>query len=594
MGIFSYKCPECGAAVKKGAKFCPKCGAAGPGAVARCGKCGKPNKESATHCWNCGADLSAVSKPEVKEGLWAREPGDFAARIEAKDLKGRLTKGIKVDQGTVALLFQSGRLRGDLPPGGHNIGGVLARITNFSASEPSTVVLVDQGDITLRLGATQLFTGDDMRADASVEVVLGLRDGQLFYENIFRSRQHISVRELAEYFSGEIRNVLQEFAGRHNAIDLIGSGAIKGDLSSVITDSLKVSLERAGFELVNIRSLDFTSADVEALREQKGDVSRVAQRAELDKRVRETLISDKMHEFKSEKEFEDFLHRQEHELGIKNELRDQEVSDLRDEFRRRKDAEAQEHRIGLEAREQEAGIAKEDRSFDASLGRRDREHGQDMKEAGEAIDLGKMRAEAETDVDRMREQLERERKEAEVELERKRAEVEIERKRAEAEIEAEKLRARAQATAEQLLSIVDGPAADRILQLEEMRGKQNLSPDQLLAMVAQVSPDAARALAEKYKGEAGATYVDEKIKSVDESSDRMERLVREVMENMGDVAKSSGGGGGGGSTVVTGTGGGTVVVGGEAVSGAGECGACGGRYKPGAKFCPHCGAKLTE
>ena len=69
-------------------------------------------------------------------------------------------------------------------------------------------------------------------------------------------------------------------------------------------------------------------------------------------------------------------------------------------------------------------------------------------------------------------------------------------------LEAEKLKARSEASAQALLSILDGDAANRIMKLEELRVKQGLSPEQIIAMTAADSPHVAQALAEKYRAEA--------------------------------------------------------------------------------------------
>jgi hypothetical protein len=163
------------------------------------------------------------------------------------------------------------------------------------------------------------------------------------------------------------------------------------------------------------------------------------------------------------------------------------------------------------------------------------------------------------------------------------------------ELEAVTLEARSKATAEALLTILDGPAADRIAKLEELRSQKDMTPDQLLALAAQASPEAAQALAQRYK--ADGQLAADRVKQIEDQlaqqkdmaeghADRMERLMNTAMEQMGQVAGMRAKPGA--SPMVVAGAGRPVVVNPQG----GACPHCSAVMDAGATFCPECGKKV--
>ena len=203
----------------------------------------------------------------------------------------------------------------------------------------------------------------------------------------------------------------------------------------------------------------------------------------------------------------------------------------------------------------------------------EQEHLQDLREARDGLDLLERTKEIEQD-------------EADREQQR----------------EARTLETRSKATAEALLSIVEGPAAERIAQLGDLRRRQSMSPEQLLALAAEASPEAARALAKKYEaaGQVSAEQMSllerqiaDQRQMAEGYADRMERLMHVALSQMGDVASARARPTDTRQTVVVPAGGvGTpVVVNPQAGSQAAACRHCRGPLEPGGEFCPQCGKK---
>ena len=73
-------------------------------------------KTTAKFCGHCGTptplgDAAEGRNPVDTLNRWRRTEGQFAQRVEASDLRGMLSRGLVVEPGTQALIFQGGALR---------------------------------------------------------------------------------------------------------------------------------------------------------------------------------------------------------------------------------------------------------------------------------------------------------------------------------------------------------------------------------------------------------------------------------------------------------------------------------------------------
>jgi len=275
------------------------------------------------------------------------------------------------------------------------------------------------------------------------------------------------------------------------------------------------------------------------------------ERARLNARIRGTLTQDRMNEFKSGKDLEHFIRQAEHELGLKGVVREDEMRALagRLEFGRHKDAVLR--RLDITGIEDADARSKAMENLIAEEERRNRSHAEALKR-----DLDAAKNEAE----KSKLALELKRLEAEHDyLEAQRGQTLLERQLAieraddearmkyEQAIEEARLKARGAATADALLSIVSGPEADRIAGLERLRIQRQMTPEHLLLVVAEASPEAARALGQKYQAEAVVS--EQRVKAMEDRlkeqrdtgaqrADRMERILDRVAQQMGAVAVS--------------------------------------------------------
>ena len=210
MGIFSNRCanPECNARVSRAAKFCNKCGEAASTADTNCGRCGAVVGAQSKYCWKCGCSLKEQQKSALFGNRWVRGEDDFAVRVDECDVKGFLSKGLIVEHGTRGMVFQQGRFCGYVDPGSYDVNGFLKKVNNFNQTSPTSVVLVDTGDIELHLEAIKLYSLEQMEVDASFKALVRLDDPEKMFISAFKGRNNLSIGYLSGSLTNELRAAL--------------------------------------------------------------------------------------------------------------------------------------------------------------------------------------------------------------------------------------------------------------------------------------------------------------------------------------------------------------------------------------------------
>lgn len=600
MGFLSDSCPKCRGSVKKGAKFCSRCGAPAPSGIDKCGQCGVQVGTASKFCWSCGANLSEVARAPVVGDHWALTPDALAAKIEPGDLKGMLTKGLIVEEGTRALFFQRGKFKGELPPGKHNVGGLLQRINTFDLATPTSVILVYARDVEMELTAEGLFTQENQTIGVKCRLVMRVEEPELFSGNLLKGRSQLKIEDLKLFLSDEAKNVLQSSLSSHSVKELYGNAQLKKEIEDDLQQGLQITMERNGLTIIQLRFLDFQGAAYEAIRKEKGELFIEGEKADvaeerrkLNQRVRETFTQNEMSRFKTVKDLEDFLSQTQHELGLKDIIRDQEMEDLKRIYEQGKEDRERARQQILERMKLEFEIEQKAKRLAS-------ERGQSLESVRNELLIEKEQRLQEMELD-WQEGLKG------IEMLRAVKGVKYEEEKEKLALEKERLQARAAATTEALLSMIDGPQAERLVKLEQLRAKEKMTPEQILALVAEASPEAAKALAEKYKGEAQISegrlkdlqkHLAEQKDTAEKAADRIERITERAMREMGQVAgaKASAsqpqqtivtGGGIGGQPIVIGTGAGAAqkVI---------KCPECGVENDPASAFCSECGAKLSK
>lgn len=304
MAIFSSeKCPNCGAAIKKKAKFCASCGEQVAQATFKCGKCGAEIPGGAKFCPSCGEDAPGASpKADAPEEAgtsahrrWVRQGGDFAARIDITDLPGVFRRGVDIEAGTRALLLQNGRFLEELPEGQYKLDqdkGLIRRLLEkFVPTDPVTVIVMDAGDVVLPFAVSGLLTQENLAVDLQTTAVVRLSSPENFFVNCMKSQTAVRTDDLRLQLSEEAKLVVQSTVKSEAAEQLYGNLELRRKMEADLTENMRRSLARYGLELLQVRKMEFSSEELEDLAKGRGEIAIYRKQAEIELDRERTGIS---------------------------------------------------------------------------------------------------------------------------------------------------------------------------------------------------------------------------------------------------------------------------------------------------------------
>lgn len=500
---------------------------------------------------------------------WRRQESEIAVRVEGSDVKRDcVNRPFVVYDGTVALIFQQGRLLGKLSSGRHDIDGKLRRW--FVGDHPTVLVLTDDGDITLDVPVTGLYSQENIGVEASLRMTLTVSPPETFYLNVMKDRRKYTVDDLREHLRPEVHDALLAFTSTHPVHDLYSNPSLRQQAQSILQERIGSSLGRLGFSLVSLNVATFSSERYDDVRGQRADVqieNREAliesHRLQILQKVRENLAGDKRHETLTKAELIEAMHQASHELGLKDRLREdelarlsarlgQDAADFEQERTQQREGDRVEHELEMDADKRAHGREQGTLDVESFLDRQIKagqaqEELRDLERTGDEKDLDLAIKAREAALD--------------ARLRKKADDVEILRARSD-------VLAGADTATKIALGVGD---AEKLLELERLEKQQQMSPEQLLVLAAEKSEAAAMALAERFKAEGKMSdemmeqlrqQIDRERQSNRESADRLERVLRESLAQMGRVATAKADSDGPGSqTIITGgsMGGPTVV-----------------------------------
>jgi hypothetical protein len=473
-GIGKINCSKCGAKIGPANKFCPECGSA---------------------IRPVAGDLRSRATPahplEGSIKMWQRKPEDFARRFELEDIKGTFRKHITVEQGTKAIFLQGGKFLGELFPGNYDAGGLLQRIGDLNMSEKATVIILDGSDSRLNFKIGSLRTKEAFDAGVRGTITLNVENPILFFTNMMKGRDYISLGDLNEFFNDEMTNVVQAKIKQYSFDELYGNLAIKKEIQQDFEHNMRNTFNRLGMILIHLPNFDYDESYWTEIVKGKGGVGKGGQlgdikdsELQLRNRERARAAGEEVNKLKNEDEIKKFIH----ELAKQGIIRDydkielqhilqenlQDLGMVRNQIREKL---AHTHGIGMQ---------KESLGFEVeSASARDR-----LKDEMERREIERDRIEAEQGINL---------------LDKLKAT-----KRADAagyqKIEEERLKARSGATDEALLSTLGeggggSPAIGHIGELAKMKVSKGLTPEQILALQAKDSAGVAKAFEAKFSAE---------------------------------------------------------------------------------------------
>ena len=324
---------------------------------------GHSNAPQAKYCRECGLLMDSNAAPTVQNNSWVRNPQDFAARVDAADLKGLLTRGIIVEPGTSAVLVDGGAVKGILPPGTHYLDSLDKRLfdwiqTGIGSQVSARLVSVQPTDLEFNAGG--VFTKDPIGVGVRIKLNLEVSEPGKFLINVLGSRERYTVLELTGYLYPQVSMVVEKWIGKLTVQQLADDLSLREKLELALLEALTPTLAQAGIKFNFVRALEF---NLEHLDKIKGVRSRYAlqvaeseadlqgrenvfkvlrdgkvlewaqetakvedeeRRVELYERMRNAVLNGKISESRSEEQFEIFMN----DLDYRKLLREKERGEL--------------------------------------------------------------------------------------------------------------------------------------------------------------------------------------------------------------------------------------------------------------------------
>jgi hypothetical protein len=435
-------------------------------------------------CWKCGTEQNQEQRERFFGDRWRRSPGDFAARVELKAPGQVLHAGLLIDEGTLALIFQNGKLQGQFGPGHHAVDGFFKRLLGMDKNAPAHAVLLDTESAEVDFFLESVRMAGLVPVDLRLRLLFRVTDPEVFVPAVVGERETFDVNDLAAAFSAEVKSAV-EHALQDQALDqVVFSVTEKELLETGLQTKLAPALASRGLALEGVRLAQFGGPAYDELRGKFADLERLSREAEANRRLRDAMRAEKVAAYRDEEEAKAAFDQITHELGLQSVEREQE---------RARFVAATEHTTRLEG----LRLDYEARRLEI-LNRLDEQtlrHQAELGDARHELELGRLRFEED-----MRQQRERFRAGQEQQVDQAKTdlavaeqgiaalravrgaklEIKAQEEALATKLEAERLELRGKASMQGLLATLSGEQADRLLKLAEMEMRRGMSAEQAL------------------------------------------------------------------------------------------------------------------
>jgi len=330
-----------------------------------CPRCQEENRPGARYCRQCGAALGVppatggASQPRIEEKRWRRRPGEIAARVEASDLPGRLTKELIVEEGSNAIILEDGQSIPLQGPGRYPMQSLADRLRHWGQGREMTAILVESGEIHLSFQLPDLWSRDPLRLAGRCEVAVQITNTAQFVLNVLKGRPIYSETELRAFLYPEVFHAAQVYVGEMSVAQLEGSLADRPEFLGIdLQERLRQALSQSGLAFRRVRLFDLFHSGYDALRQQQeqfflgpqqvanrkrlfdlrtdeeiqkiaeeeAEVAQYELRAAVWQRMRQAVLEDRINRTTSDEEWEKFIA----QIDRRKLLREDELKQLRE------------------------------------------------------------------------------------------------------------------------------------------------------------------------------------------------------------------------------------------------------------------------
>ena len=570
-------------------------GAAAPASAGGviCSKCGAPVTPGKKFCGKCGSQVSADSQAAAKAAPgqnendltvssgfihWNILPGQIALKIDEADIAHyNNVQGFVVQDGLKAVFFADGVLAGELGAGKYpfkdlgvtEVQGVkrfFLRIAAFfsekarAALQSATtlsIILMREGEFPLIFVEKDIPT-KALRSDVALHVTAKISNIIQFYKNQLLDQKFVSVEKLSSSLKTAVRTLLEEKLSTVEAEEILSNTKLREELLSQLKTSVSdiypyISLER----IIRLTATNTELDELRRMREElyisEKELVELSKRNDFLNRLNDEKNQQLLHDAQTQADFTAAMNK----IDEQNELTADEKAKFADMlYWQRKLREAQnadEGNAALNKLEQN-GLLREE---EISTLKADIEQRKNLKNLTDgqalamltlqnniALDQQKLQWEIETGNRRVQNALDRERMQAAYDDERRRAEIALDREEQESQLEllkqAQAIRQEREDAEHKRKMEEEAAARSHEITLTQMEQKhqeemrrmfQNMSAEQIMAANPDITPEAAAALAEKFKSENSA----EQIALMKEHKDEITRLMGDQQKQQAET-----------------------------------------------------------
>ena len=558
-----------------------------------CSKCGSPITPGKKFCGKCGTPVSADSQAAAKAASgqnendltvssgfihWNILPGQIAIKIDEADIAHyNNVQGFVVQDGLKAVFFADGVLAGELGAGKYpfkdlgvtEVQGVkrfFLRIAAFfsekarAALQSATtlsIILMREGEFPLIFVEKDIPT-KALRSDVALHVTAKISNIIQFYKNQLLDQKFVSVEKLSSSLETAVRTLLEEKLSTVEAEEIPSNTKLREELLSQLKTSVSdiypyISLER----IIRLTATNTELDELRRMREElyisEKELVELSKRNDFLNRLNDEKNQQLLHDAQTQSDFTAAMNK----IDEQNELTADEKAKFADMlYWQRKLREAQnadEGNAALNKLEQN-GLLREE---EISTLKADIEQRKNLKNLTDgqalamltlqnniALDQQKLQWEIETGNRRVQNALDRERMQAAYDDERRRAEIALDGEEQESQLEllkqAQAIRQEREDAEHKRKMEEEAAARSHEITLTQMEQKhqeemrrmfQNMSAEQIMAANPDITPEAAAALAEKFKSENTA----EQIALMKEHKDEITRLMGDQQKQQAET-----------------------------------------------------------
>lgn len=558
-----------------------------------CSKCGSPITPGKKFCGKCGSPVSADSQAAAKAGKgqdendltvssgfihWNILPGQIALKIDEADIAHyNNVQGFVVQDGLKAVFFADGVLAGELGAGKYpfkdlgvtEVQGAkrfFLRIAAFfsekarAALQSATtlsIILMREGEFPLIFVEKDIPT-KALRSDIALHITAKISNIIQFYKNQLLDQKFVSVEKLSSSLETAVRTLLEEKLSTVEAEEIPSNSKLREELLSQLKTSVSdiypyISLER----IIRLTATNTELDELRRMREElyisEKELVELSKRNDFLNRLNDEKNQQLLHDAQTQSDFTAAMNK----IDEQNELTADEKAKFADMlYWQRKLREAQnadEGNAALNKLEQN-GLLREE---EISTLKADIEQRKNLKNLTDgqalamltlqnniALDQQKLQWEIETGNRRVQNALDRERMQAAYDDERRRAEIALDREEQESQLEllkqAQAIRQEREDAEHKRKMEEEAAARSHEITLTQMEQKhqeemrrmfQNMSAEQIMAANPDITPEAAAALAEKFKSENSA----EQIALMKEHKDEITRLMGDQQKQQAET-----------------------------------------------------------